>query len=79
VFSALIDGDIARMEYREAGACRITDWGRLAELTGLDAAVRVQCPGVHRRCGSGVPWPVTEQIAAAAAATQSAPILDAGA
>jgi hypothetical protein len=30
VFEALIDPDIARIEYREAGACRITHSGRQA-------------------------------------------------
>ncbi len=39
VFTALIAGDIARMEYREAGACRITDSGRLTEV-GQEGAAR---------------------------------------
>jgi hypothetical protein len=78
VFTALIAGDIARMEYREAGACRITDSGRLADLTGLDAAVWRQCAeGFIEGADLVVPWPVTEQIAAAAARRNPAPILDA--
>jgi hypothetical protein len=78
VFTALIADDIARMEYREAGACRITDSGRLTELTGLDAAVWTQCPeGFTEGPDLGVPWPVTEQIAAAAARRNPAPILEA--
>ena len=43
VFETLIDPDIARMEYREAGACRITDSVRLAQLTALDPALWGQC------------------------------------
>ncbi|CAN5378311.1 hypothetical protein BH10ACT9_BH10ACT9_41240 [soil metagenome] len=78
VFTALIAADIARMEYREAGACRITDSDRLTELTGLDAAVWLHCPeGFTEGADLVVPWPVTEQIAAAAARRNPAPILEA--
>ncbi|WP_137146338.1 hypothetical protein [Mycolicibacterium sp. CR10] len=78
VFTALIADDISRMEYREAGACRITDSGRLTELTGLDAAVWTQCPeGFTEGPDLVVPWPVTEQIATAAARRNPAPILEA--
>lgn len=78
VFDALIGSDVARMEYREAGACRITDTTRLMELTGLDAAVWIQCAdGFAQGEDLVVPWPVTEQIAAAAAQRNPSPILDA--
>ena len=78
VFEALVDQDIARMEYREAGASRITDSGRLAELTDLDAALWAQRPdGFIEGKDLVVPWPITEQIAAAAARRNPNPILDA--
>jgi hypothetical protein len=68
VFEALIDQDIARIEYREAGARRITDSGRLAALTGLDAEQWTQCSdGFAEGAELVVPWSVTEQIASAAA------------
>ncbi|MBX7433787.1 hypothetical protein JDV09_16975 [Mycobacterium sp. Y57] len=77
VFDALIAREVARMEYREAGACRITDPARLGELTGLDSAVWAECPD---RFTAGddlvVPWPVTEQIAAAVARRNPTPILE---
>ena len=44
MFEALIECGVARMEYREAGACRITDFKRLADLTGLDDATWTRCP-----------------------------------
>ena len=78
VFDALIARDVARMEYREAGACRITHLERLSELTGLDCAVWAQCPdGFTDGDDLVVPWPITEQIAAAAARCNPAPILEA--
>jgi hypothetical protein len=78
VFEALIDGDIARMEYSEAGACRITDSVRLAELTGVGDTAWTQNPDVFQEGEDLVaPWPITEKIAAAAARRNPTPILDA--
>lgn len=78
VFEALIDPDVARIEYREAGACRITDSGRLAALTGLDAEQWTQCSdGFAEGADLVVPWSVTEQIAIAAARRNPEPILEA--
>lgn len=77
VFETLIDTDIARIDYREAGACRITDSACLTELTGLDAAVWMRCAdGFADGKDFVVPWPITEQIAAAAARCIPDPILD---
>lgn len=77
VFETLIDDGVARMEWREAGACRITDSVRLAELTSLDIAVWSQCSeGFTEGEDLVVPWPVTEEIAAAAAQHNPAPILE---
>lgn len=77
VFETLIDTDIARIDYGEAGACRITDSARLTELTGLDAADWTRCAdGFADEGDFVVPWPITEQIAAAAARRNSDPILD---
>jgi len=78
VFEALIDADIARMDYRESGACRVTDSARLVELTGLDPALWTDCPeGFTDGADVVAPWPVTEQIAAAAARRNPTPILEA--
>lgn len=78
VFDALIDSDIARMEYREAGACRISDSQRLSELTGLDASLWTQCQDSFHDGGDlVVPWPVTVKIAAAAARSDPTPLLGA--
>lgn len=78
VFEALIESGIARMEYREAGACRITDSDQLAALTGLDSQQWKQCAdGFIEGKDLVVPWPVTEQIAAAAASRNPEPILEA--
>ncbi len=78
VFEALIDDDaIARMEYREAGACRVTDSDRLARLTGLDPQVWLACPdGFHEGADLVVPWPITEQIVQAAANHNPNPLLE---
>jgi hypothetical protein len=78
VFETLIDSEIARIEYREAGACRITDPGRLAALTGLNAEQWTQCyDGFAEGADLVVPWTVTEQIASAAARRNPEPILEA--
>jgi hypothetical protein len=77
VFEGLIDHDIARIDYREAGACRITDSDRLAALTGLDAEQWTQCTdGFAEGADQVVPWSVTEQIASAAARRNPEPILE---
>lgn len=78
VFEALIPTDVARIEYREAGACRVTNSDQLAELTGLDATIWTHCPdGFADGDDLVVPWPITEQIAAAAAQRNPDPILHA--
>ncbi|MGD1255349.1 hypothetical protein ACKUT9_13995 [Mycobacterium seoulense] len=77
VFEALIGNDIARMEYREAGACRVTDSGRLAELTGLEPHVWAHCSdGFQQGEDFVVPWPITQKIAAAVARNNPTPLLD---
>jgi hypothetical protein len=77
VFYAVIDGAVARMDYRECGAGRITDSGRLAELTGLDPAVWSQCPQAFAEGADlVVPWPVTLEIVIAAALRNPSPILE---
>jgi hypothetical protein len=78
VFDALIDRDIARMEYREAGACRVSDSDRLAELTGLNPELWAECAESFTE-GEDliVPWPVTEKIATAVARRNPTPLLDA--
>ncbi|WP_133119205.1 hypothetical protein [Mycolicibacterium agri] len=78
VFETLIEHDVARMEYRESGACRITNSSRLAEITGLDETLWTQCPdGFTEDEDLVAPWPVTEAIAAAAARRDPTPILEA--
>jgi hypothetical protein len=78
VFEALIDSAVARMEYREAGACRVADSDQLAALTGLDSQLWKQClDGFVEGEDLVVPWPITEQIAAAAARENPDPILEA--
>lgn len=78
VFDALIDRDIARMEYREAGACRISDSPRLAKLTGLDPETWTRRDEAFRDGETlVVPWPVTEKIAAAVARRHPTALLDA--
>ncbi|PEG35358.1 hypothetical protein CQY20_22045 [Mycolicibacterium agri] len=78
VFETLVEHDVARLEYRESGACRITKSSRLAEITGLDEVLWTQCPdGFTEREDLVAPWPVTEAIAAAAARRNPTPILEA--
>lgn len=77
VFDAVIDEAVARMDYRESGAGRITDSDRLGELTGLDSAVWSQCPQAFTEGADlVVPWPVTLEIVIAAAGRNPAPILE---
>lgn len=78
VFETLIEHDVARMEYRESGACRVTNSSRLAEITGLDEVAWTQCPdGFTDGEDLVAPWPVTEEIAWATARHNATPILDA--
>lgn len=77
VFDTVIDDAVARMDYREGGAGRITDSGRLGELTGLAPSVWSQCPqAVTEGADLVVPWPVTLEIVIAAARRNPAPILE---
>ena len=77
VFDAVIDGAVARMDYRECGAGRITDSCRLADLTGLGPAVWSQCPQAFAEGADlVVPWPVTLEIVIAAARRNPSPILE---
>jgi hypothetical protein len=76
VFDTLIDRGIARMEYREAGECRITDSHGLATLTDLEPAAWEHCPDAFREGQDLVaPWPITEKIAAAVARRNPTPLL----
>lgn len=78
VFETLIDDDVARMAYRESGACRISNSSRLAEITGLSETLWAQCPdGFTDGDDLVAPWPVTEKIAWAAVRLNPTPILDA--
>jgi hypothetical protein len=77
VFQALIGDDVSRMEYREAGACRVTDSDRLAQLTGLDPQLWLACPdGFREGADLVVPWSITEQIVQAAANHNPNPVLE---
>ena len=77
IFEAVIDDAVARMDYRESGAGRITDSDRLRELTGLDSAVWSQCPQAFTEGADlVVPWPITREIAMAAACRNPTPILE---
>lgn len=77
VFQALIGDDVSRMEYREAGACRVADSDRLAQLTGLDPQLWLACPdGFREGADLVVPWPITEQIVQAAANHNPNPVLE---
>lgn len=76
MFETVVDAGVAQMEYHEAAACRITDSARLAEVTDLDPALWTECPdGFAEDADWVVPWPVTEQIAIAAARCNPAPFL----
>lgn len=78
VFEMLIDSAIARMEYREGGACRISDSERLAGSTGLTPETWNQSPeAFHEDDELVVPWPVTKEIAAAMARRNPTPLLEA--
>jgi hypothetical protein len=78
VFDALIGSDVVRIGYREAGACRISDPGRLAVVTGLSPETWTQCPeAFYEGDDLVVPWPITEKIAVAAALRNPQPLLDA--
>ena len=78
VFRALIGEGVARLEYREAGACRVTDSDQLAELTGLDPQFWLACPDAFRDGADlVVPWPITEQLVQAAASRNPNPVLEA--
>ncbi len=77
VFRALVDEDVARLEYGEAGACRVTDSDRLAKLTGLDPQLWLACPDAFRESADlVVPWPIIEQLVQAAASRNPNPILE---
>lgn len=77
VFDIVIDDAVARMDYREGGAGRITESDRLAELTGLAPSVWSQCPQAFTEDADLVaPWPITLEIAMAAAHRHPTPILE---
>lgn len=77
VFRALIDECVGRLEYCEAGACRVTDSDQLAELTGLDPQLWLACPDAFREGPDlVVPWPITEQLVQAAAGSNPSPVLE---
>lgn len=78
VFEMLIDSAVARMEYREDGACRISDSERLVELSGLAPETWTQSPeAFHEGNELVVPWPITQKIAAATARRNPGPLLGA--
>jgi len=76
VFEDLIEPEVAIMLFRRAGACCINDPGRLSQLTGLSPNVWTAHPAAFQDGDHlVVPWPVTEQIAAATARANAAQVL----
>lgn len=76
VFEDLIEPAIATMLFRRAGACCINDSDRLSQLTGLSPEVWTAHPAAFQDGDHlVVPWPVTEQIAAATARANAAQVL----
>jgi hypothetical protein len=77
VFRAYVADDVACLRYREAGATRIRDAVRLAELTALSTEEWSQCQDAFQQ-GSDliVPWPITEVIVRAIAERNATELLD---
>ena len=77
VFEKLIEPEIATMLFRRAGASCVNDSDRLSQLTGLSPDVWTAHPAAFSDGDNlVVPWPVTEQIAAATARAHPAEVLD---
>lgn len=77
VFEELIEPEIAIMLFRRAGASCVNDSERLSQLTGLSPDVWIAHPAAFDDGGQlVVPWPVTEQIAAATARAHAVQVLD---
>jgi hypothetical protein len=77
VFEKLIEPDIAIILFRRAGASCVNDSDRLSQLTGLGPDVWTAHPAAFPDGDQlVVPWPVTEQIAAATARRHADQVLD---